>query len=401
MNANLLATPEVWMEGEALAQLERAASLPGCLAAAGLPDLHPGPGGMPIGVALAFDDVIYPGLLGSDVGCGVRAVVTELRRPALDRLERRLRAVVDAPLTWPDPAAVLDALRTRGIRGLAELDALPSSLCRAAEAELPREPLPASDLPPELLDPVHAETLGTIGGGNHFAEVSHVSEVAGTEGAEQALVPGRVAVLVHSGSRSLGHALAGVFGAGRLAARDAAGFLAAQAWACRFAEANRFIIGWRLLAAADAARPDRHRLSIDCVHNEVVHRELEGRALWLHRKGAAPAERGRLTVVLGTRGDSSHLMRGNGSVAGLESVAHGAGRRLTRAQALGRMREKHQRASLARTKLNSRVLCARTEMLYEEHPDAYKPVGPVVAAVVARGLATPVATLTPLVTVKA
>jgi release factor H-coupled RctB family protein len=135
-------------------------------------------------------------------------------------------------------------------------------------------------------------------------------------------------------------------------------------------------------------------------HNQVTRRAIGGREVWLHRKGAAPAEQGQLTVVLGSRGAPTHLMRGTGEVAGLESVAHGAGRRMTRTEALSKMRAKHRRDSLGRTALGGRVLCDRTEALYEEHPDVYKPIQPVIASISAAGLATPVATLTPLITVK-
>jgi release factor H-coupled RctB family protein len=64
------------------------------------------------------------------------------------------------------------------------------------------------------------------------------------------------------------------------------------------------------------------------------------------------------------------------------------------------MRSRHARSSLGRTSLGSRVLCDRTDLLYEEHPDVYKPIGPVVDSIVDAGLARPVATLRPLVTVK-
>lgn len=397
MNTRLLATSAVWMEGEALVQLERAASLPGCVHAVGLPDLHPGPGGLPIGVALAFEDSIYPGLIGADAGCGVRAVVTTLRRPSLDYLERRLRAAMDEDMHWGDPCRLIDLLLVAGIRGLAEFDDLPSSLRLLAALEQPQQPLRKEKISSDLLADHHAESLGTIGAGNHFAEVSCITEAINDE---SGIARGRLTILVHSGSRGVGYTMAERFGKERIRAGDASAFLAAQAWACRFAEANRWLIAWRLLTAVAAARPDKLSLSLDCVHNQVVPKELDGRTLWLHRKGAAPAELGRLTVVLGSRGTPSRIMRGTGSATGLESVAHGAGRRLTRAAALAKLRVKYSRASLARTELKSRVLCDRNEPLYEEHPDAYKPIQPVVDSIVASGLATPIATLTPLITVK-
>lgn len=397
MNPVLIANEQVWMEGAALEQLNRAAGLAGCVRAVGLPDLHPGPGGLPVGVALAFEDAILPGLLGSDLGCGVRVVLTRLRRPSLDRLERRVRAALDSPLCLDELPDVLERLRAQGIRGLAECEALPASLRQLAALERCEEALDPAGLEPFLSG--HAGTLGTIGGGNHFAELTYVSDVSREDdlGGGQS---DRLAVLVHSGSRSLGHEISEHFGAARLAPGEAGTFLAAQRWACRFARANRWLLAWQLLGAAEAARPDKLALAADCIHNQVVRSSLEGREVWLHRKGAAPAEAGQLTVVLGSRGAPSHLMRGTGHTAALASVAHGAGRRLTRAEALSKMRAKHPRESLRRTRLGSRVLCERNEPLYEEHPDVYKPIAPVIDSLMAAGLATPVASLTPLLTVK-
>jgi release factor H-coupled RctB family protein len=139
---------------------------------------------------------------------------------------------------------------------------------------------------------------------------------------------------------------------------------------------------------------------VDAVHNQVVSLDVGGQTRWIHRKGAAPAGRGELTILLGSRGTHSYLMLGEGHPAGLCSMAHGAGRRLNRADARAKMRAKHSRASLLRTPLGGRVICDRTDLLYEEHPDVYKPIGPVLDSIVAAGLARPVAALRPLLTVK-
>ncbi len=139
---------------------------------------------------------------------------------------------------------------------------------------------------------------------------------------------------------------------------------------------------------------------VDCVHNQVVRANLSGLPVWVHRKGAAPAEAGRLTIVLGSRGAQSWLLDGTGCARSLSSIAHGAGRRFSRSSAYAKMRLKHSRQSLLRTAVGSRVIGERTELLYEEHPDAYKPIQPVIDAIVSHGLARPIAALTPLVTVK-
>jgi release factor H-coupled RctB family protein len=73
---------------------------------------------------------------------------------------------------------------------------------------------------------------------------------------------------------------------------------------------------------------------------------------------------------------------------------------MTRNEARDKLKARYARAELRRTALGGRVLCADTQLLYEEHPDAYKPVEPVVASLIEAGLATPVAELVPVLTVK-
>ena len=74
---------------------------------------------------------------------------------------------------------------------------------------------------------------------------------------------------------------------------------------------------------------------------------------------------------------------------------------MTRSEARAKLGHKHRRASLARTESGSRVICDNKDLLYEEHPDAYKPIDPVIASLEAAGAATRVAELTPVLTVKA
>ena len=93
-------------------------------------------------------------------------------------------------------------------------------------------------------------------------------------------------------------------------------------------------------------------------------------------------------------------MEGLGCEAALCSVAHGAGRKMTRGEAAEKVRAHHSRASLTRTSLGSRVICDDPALLYEEHPDAYKAVGPVVDALEAHGAARRLLALRPLITVK-
>jgi release factor H-coupled RctB family protein len=93
-------------------------------------------------------------------------------------------------------------------------------------------------------------------------------------------------------------------------------------------------------------------------------------------------------------------MRGTGAEAGLRSVAHGAGRRMTRSEAVDKLKHRYRRSEVVRSPLGGRVICDDRQLLFEEHPDAYKPIEPVIAALEAHHQATRVAALTPIITVK-
>ncbi len=399
-HATVFSGPDVWMETEGIEQLARVAALPGCVRAEGMPDLHPGRG-FPIGAVAATQGVVYPHLVGGDAGCGARAVVTDLERVSPDRLERRLRAAFEAPLLEEaNPAELFERVWFEGARGLAAVDGLPEGLRELAAREAV-DTLPESG-GPERLRAGFESALGTIGGGNHFAEVSRVTSVvdaaaAATVGLRRNLV----VALVHSGSRGLGAALARMWGTTALTDVEAPRYLGELAGACRFARANRLVLSYRVLTALGALRETARGGAFDIVHNDVRREDRDGASVWVHRKGAAPAPTGALTVVLGSRGAPSWIMRGLGPAGTLSSVAHGAGRRMGRSEAREKVRARYRKSELERyPATGGRTLCDDTDLLYEEHPDAYKPIEPIIRALETAALATRVAALTPIVTVK-
>ncbi|WP_240905957.1 RNA ligase RtcB family protein [Thiorhodococcus mannitoliphagus] len=257
--ATLIACAESWIEVEALRQLEQTAELPGMRAAVGLPDLHPGKG-CPIGAAFLAER-IYPALVGNDIGCGMALWQTDLPT-------RKLK---------PERAAA----RLQGLEGPWEGD------LEAWRAE-------------HSLAPTDFDTaLGTIGGGNHFAEIQAVEEILDPNGyAGLDLDAGRLLLLVHSGSRGLGESIlrAVVDQQGRAEldpdSAAAQAYLSHHDQALGWAEANRRLIAQRLLNAlgADAER------RLDVWHNLVQPVDWPGERLWLHRKGAAPADRGPVVI---------------------------------------------------------------------------------------------------------
>ncbi len=361
----LCASPATWIEGEAIRQLTLTATLPGMRRVAGMPDLHPGRG-YPVGAAFFSTDRLYPALIGGDIGCGMALWQTALdaRRAATGKLASRLGSI-DGPLDASWHASV-DAT---GLAG---------------------HPFAAS--------------LGTIGSGNHFAELMKL-DAAYDDAALQTLGIDRehLLLLVHSGSRGFGqsileqhthrHGYRGLDDTGD----DCAAYLARHQDALRYAVANRELIARRML---ERWRCDGTRL-LDVNHNFVEPAEVDGMTGWLHRKGATPADAGPV-VIPGSRGDYSYLVQPlpRDDAAHLASLAHGAGRKWARGDCRGRLERRFSPEQLTRTRLGSQVICENRELLYEEAPQAYKPIDSVVDALEEAGLARRLARLAPVLTYK-
>lgn len=356
----IIADHKTAAKGSAIQQFTRTASLTHIHAAAAMPDLHPGRG-YPVGAAFFSESHLYPALIGSDIGCGMALWQTGLaaRKYSSDKLLRRVHDL-ETPLgdDWQDAIAAL---------------------------------LGTGDIP-------YRHALGTIGGGNHFAEIHRVDAVL----APAQLPPGFDAdalyLFVHSGSRGYGGAILRDHierhGHEPLAADsgEAAAYLAAHDAACAYARANRALIAARLAQQLGCT----HRLISDSIHNQLT----THRGGWLHRKGAAPADSG-LVVIAGSRGSHSYLVRPTGRDAGnLASLAHGAGRKWQRGACKARLSGKYRPAELARNPFGGHVICADKTLLYDEAPQAYRNIEHTIAALVAHGLIEPVVRLAPLITYK-
>ncbi|NBZ89922.1 RNA ligase RtcB family protein [Stagnihabitans tardus] len=347
---------QAWIEGRAEDQLAQVAAWPGMAAVAGFPDLHPGRFG-PVGAAFLADR-IWPQLVGPDIGCGMALWRLDLPRHRLkiDKAVRRL-AVLDR---GADPDEAASAWAAAGLEGV-----------------------------------IGAEGLGSIGGGNHFCELQAVEEAVPEA---TTLRPGDLCLLVHSGSRGRGAQIfegLDVSWKQGYAADSAAGqrYLALHDAAMAWARLNRALIAGLAAEALSCAAS----LICDTVHNQVVARD----GLWLHRKGAAGADRG-LVPLAGSRDAPSYLMSVTDSVPeALGSVSHGAGRRYDRASMHGRVRKtKSDLAALTRNRFGGRVVCEDRDLLMEEAGPAYKNPEAVMRDLSDLGLARPIARLVPLITFK-
>jgi release factor H-coupled RctB family protein len=375
-SVRLFASANSWIEGEALRQLYAAAKLEGVRLAVGFPDLHPGKGG-PVGAAFVSKGVIYPSLIGTDIGCGMALFKTDLVQRDI-QLNRWAELRFDLEHPWEGDASAV---------------------------------LAASELEPTEFD----EALGTIGGGNHFAELQRVEEVLDAK-AFKALDLGKqqLAVLVHSGSRGLGESILRAYVDEHQANGSDAESFAAAAYlrehdhAVRWAKANRSLIARRFVEALGAEA----ELLWDGCHNSITpvpglpatlsHRMGEGLGVraWVHRKGAVATE-GEPVVIPGSRGSLSYLVQPIGDGTGHAwSLAHGAGRKWARSETCLRMRERFGMHQLTQTPLGGWVICEQRELLYEEAPAAYKIIVDVVQVLVDAGLVSVIATFRPLLTYK-
>jgi release factor H-coupled RctB family protein len=364
----LFTTDKSWIEGAALEQLNMTARLPGMVHAAGFPDLHPGKG-IAVGAAFVSRGQFYPTLAGNDIGCGMSFWATDLaaKKLKLDRLEKKITGL-DVP--WKGD---LEPWRARfGV-----------------------EASPADG------------GLGTIGGGNHFAELQVVDEVRDAEAfADLGLDVAMAALLIHSGSRGLGQwvftqLIAEHEGRPLAEGSDAAtAYLARHDHAMRFARANRALIAWRFAEQLGAEA----RCVSDVAHNMVTREEFQGAPAWFHRKGAASTREALAAgcvMIPGSRGTPSYLVQAlpDGEEAAW-SLAHGAGRRWQRGYAKSRLSHKYRVEDLARTSLGGRVICEDRELLYDEAPQAYKDIAQVIADLEALNLIKTIAVYRPVLTYK-
>ncbi|OAT49476.1 RtcB family protein [Proteus hauseri ATCC 700826] len=358
-----IASDDTWIESKAIQQLEITAQLPNMAYVAGMPDLHPGRG-YPIGAAFFSVNRFYPALVGNDIGCGMTLFQTEFKNNKLnlDKLEKQLSQMSDiATSEWLE-----------------------------------------ENLPKERQNHPFAGSLGSIGGGNHFAEFQQIDQVVNeTLFAQSGINKKQVLLLVHSGSRGLGQSILRAhteqFGHKGLEQDTdmASDYLLAHNDALRYAELNRQLIGERMM---QQIRTHGHVIA-DVNHNLVEPCELHGQQGWLHRKGATPAHHD-LVVIPGSRGDYSYIVKPIASDLSLNSLPHGAGRKWMRTECKGRLSHRFTPLQLSRTSLGSRVICANKQLIYEEAPQSYKSIETVVESMVSIGLIQVIARLKPLITYK-
>ena len=433
-------------------QVRNAAHLPGILEASiAMPDAHWGYG-LPVGGVVATDEregVISPGAVGYDIGCGVRLLRSALTREAL---APRLEALADALFREvPCGVGASGAIRLKEAELATVLEegarwAVGRGLGTASDLEHCEEGGVLRDAEVESVSPGARQRgrdqLGTLGSGNHFLEVQEVVEIEDAVAARAlGLEVGCVTVMIHCGSRGLGHQvctdhvrdvmskLAGwgiqlpdrQLACAPLRSPEARSYLGAMRAASNFAWANRQCIanGVRrafrgvLGESAGAELP----LVYDVAHNIAkfeTHELSSGRARCLvHRKGATrsfPAGHpevpaayravGQPVLVPGDMGRYSYVLIGSPGAMkhAFGSSCHGAGRQMSRTQAVRETRGRDLVAELREAGVVVRY--EGRDTLREETSEAYKDVADVVRVVQGAGLARIVAKLQPFLVVK-
>ena len=438
------------MDDKVYEQVTNVAKLPGIVKASyAMPDAHWGYG-FPIGGVAAFDPekggVISAGGVGFDISCGVRTLHTGLTLDQVEPVKERLADTLFRKI----PAGVgstgqlslnekeMDAMLTGGAKW-----AVAIGYGRREDLQRVEE---NGCIPGAVPDEVSArakkrqrEEMGTLGSGNHYLEIQHVRKIFDAKvAAVFGLSQGDIVVSIHCGSRGLGHQIGTEFLTRMVVAASTHGielpdrelacapiksslgqaYLAAMRAAINCALANRQIITHLVRQAIREVIPQAELpLLYDVSHNTckveehvVDDKKME---LFVHRKGATRAfgpghpalpeslrEIGQPVLIGGTMGTASYILAGTreGMNLSFGSACHGAGRSMSRHQALRQWRGREIIDNLAHHGVLIRSHSLRG--VAEEAPGAYKEVSAVVDAADQAGLARTVARLEPVVYIK-
>jgi len=371
------------LESNTVEQARRSAAMPFVEKPLALmADAHLGLGAT-VGSVIATEGAIIPAAVGVDIGCGMIAAKLDLKASQLpDSLDR-----IHSGIAASTPAGI----PTKHDKG------------NGSHTDVRWMPEPIFDEIPEYLDaPKVGRQMGTLGSGNHFIELT-------TDDSES------VWIVLHSGSRGAGNQVARrhIKRAKRLMKAyhisiddpDLAylvhntdefnSYIREMHWAQNYAAENRKVMLRLVIAVVVSTlkRDVKVLQEINCHHNYTQKEHHHGKNLWITRKGAISAKVGELGVIPGSMATGSFVVRGLGSEASYHSASHGAGRTRSR--------------RAARRELSSESLTERMagitwnddpETLLDEHPEAYKDLGEVMAN--QADLVEPVARLTTILNFK-
>lgn len=441
------------LDDKSIPQLINATTLPGIVGyAIAMPDMHQGYG-FPVGGVAATrlpDGVISPGAIGYDINCGVRLLATELNVEEIEPYLEDLATVLfnTCPsgvgqggryrLSYSD----LDGVLANGAQWCLENNLATPDDVKHTEGS---GNLAGAD-PSKVSDKAHKrgrDQLGTLGAGNHFLEVDEVTATFSEEAANAyGLRPGQVVVLIHCGSRGLGHQVCTEYVrdfqkslqkyrihlpdrelvCAPLNTPEGEAYLAAMRAAANFAFANRQTLAMLVRESfeevfANTGLPFGMRQVYDVAHNigKIETHTVNGQSVQVcvHRKGATRAfgpghpeipadyrDVGQPVLVPGSMGTASYVLAGTVGAMGqtFGSTCHGAGRTMSRTKARKQVRGDTLKSDLRQRGIHVRAGSMRG--LAEEAPRAYKQVETVIDSVEGAGIAQAVARLEPLAVIK-
>ncbi len=459
--ATIYAGENMKIETGAVNQLKNAASLPGVIRALATPDIHQGYG-VPIGSVLGCTDIVVPAAVGYDINCGMRVHTTPFDRndfPA-EELARSIRR--DIPLGEGHRNVSLDRDRfaemlRSGVRALIDISTAPSHGHRvwdvfdAVEEKATLNHIEDSgsmkgevSFASDRAVSRGKDQLATLGGGNHFIEIQYVETVYEDDLArEWGLELDKIVLMIHSGSRGLGHQVGGDYMKKAAQynerrndfrpARDlsyfhrdsteARQYLGAMRAAANFAFANRALMS--VLVKHNVRKmlgETELPLLYDVAHNIAKEEDHLGRSIVVHRKGATRAfgpkrmsgtpfsKTGQPVLIPGSMGTASYVLVGvDENADSLASVNHGAGRVMSRTQAAGKRKGRKGKVikeaaisdhEFQRAMKGITLICEDPRSIKEEAPQAYKDIDEVIEAVVGANLARSVARMKPLAVLK-
>jgi tRNA-splicing ligase RtcB len=430
-----------------LDQLVNVASLPGIFKhALVMPDAHEGYG-FPIGGVAATeypDGVISPGGIGYDINCGVRLLKSQLSINDIaenkDALGHQLMRSVPSGVGRGGSLKLnnkdLDAVLKKGVRWMVEQgygtqDDINHIESNGSLKEADPEKVTV------LAKKRGSDQLGTMGAGNHFVEVDRVEEIFEEETARDfGIFKDQIVVLIHTGSRGLGHQIATDYiktmisamprygihlpdqelACAPLSSPEGADYFAAMSAGANFAWSNRQLITEEIRQAWESelgTSGGQLKILYDVAHNIAKIETHEGKKLIVHRKGATRAfgpghpdlieeykNTGQPVLIPGSMGTASYVLVGTEQAMSesFGTTCHGAGRRLSRHAALKQVHGRELQDKLEEEGIH--IEAGSSRGLAEEAPLAYKDVDEVCDVVHRAGIARKVARLRPVIVVK-
>lgn len=405
-------------------QARNTAAIPGVESIALMPDAHSGYGA-PIGAVVATKNTLIPMVAGYDISCGMSFLQTSLRVEQLAdwRIRRAVIQAIERRIALGKEKAITRVSQDRFERILQHgATAYPAEI----RDRLERVKLESKGHLSGRARQRGIETVGSVGSGNHFVEIQAVSvhdfALAKVFGIENG-----VGVMLHTGSRGLGHQVASEFLAelqtqGRQPAADRelvfmpadsdAGrrYLDAMGAAANVAIVNRLLILTQVAEVIEERFGAATHVVYDISHNLIQQEELDGVPHWIHRKGATRAfpaghpgqprrwqGTGHPIITPGSMGTASHIQVAlAGARASLFSINHGAGRVLSRGAANRQLNQ-----SDADRWLEERDILVNTRHVpLDESAAAYKDIDQVIDSIAGAGLARVVASCRPMAVIK-